>query len=266
LAARLFTLLPNNDHFRKSVTLKLSKRLTKIEALITADYSHIWDTCCDHGFLGTVLISHQKAPNIHFVDILPKLITPLHEKLSHLFSNPHHSSNLDSHSHEQTHWQTHCLDLAEIPLQHHPGKHLIIIAGIGGDLMIGCMKNIMSKHPDVEIDFIICPVRHLYTLRQQLIELKMTLKKEVLVKENKKIYEILLLSNASLPAGQLTPLKPVSPIGESIWQGNTAEEKNDAQEYLAIKIKHYQRMQPCLDNPDINKIIEAYQNITQFEK
>jgi tRNA (adenine22-N1)-methyltransferase len=262
LAACLSTLLPNNDHFRKSVTLKLSKRLTKIEALITADYTHIWDTCCDHGFLGTGLISNQKAPHIHLVDILPKLITPLHEKLSRLFSNPHHTCDLDSLSHKQTHWHTHCVNLAEIPLQHHPGKHLIIIAGIGGDLMIGCMKNIMCKHPDVEIDFILCPVRHLYTLRQQLIELKMTLKKEVLVKEKKKIYEILLLSNASLPAGQLTPLKPVSPIGESIWQGDTAEEKNDAQEYLAMKIKHYQRMRPWLDNPDMNKIIDAYQSIS----
>jgi tRNA (adenine22-N1)-methyltransferase len=126
------------------------------------------------------------------------------------------------------------------------------------------MRSILSKHPRLEIDFILCPVRHLYTLRQQLIELKMTLKKEVLVKEKKKIYEILLLSNASLPAGQLTPLKPVSPIGESIWQGDTAEEKNDAQEYLAMKIKHYQRMRPWLDNPDMNKIIDAYQSINSL--
>jgi tRNA (adenine22-N1)-methyltransferase len=242
--------------------LKLSKRLTKIEALITGDYAHIWDTCCDHGFLGTGLISHQKAPHIHLVDIVPKLITPLHEKLSRLFSNPYEASNLDVYSHRQTYWQTHCIDLAEIPLQRYPGKHLIIIAGIGGDLIIECMRSILSKHPRLEIDFILCPVRHLYTLRQQLIELKMTLKKEVLVKEKKKIYEILLLSNASLPAGQLTPLKPVSPIGESIWQGNTAEEKNDAQEYLAMKIKHYQRMQPWLDNPNMNKIIDAYKSIS----
>jgi len=237
--------------------LKLSKRLSKIEALITTDYTHIWDTCCDHGHLGASLIAHQKAPNIHLVDIVPELITQLETKLSHVFSNPYSPQSL-----LPTHWQTHCLDISELPLQQYPGKHLIIIAGIGGDLMIQCIRRIISKHPALEIDFILCPVRHLHTLRQQLIELNMPLKKEVLVKENKIFYEILLLTTAFLTANQTTPLKSVSPVGEAIWQGQTDIEKNEAQEYLDIKIQHYLKMQRGLDNPEVNKIIQAYQNIT----
>lgn len=233
--------------------LKLSKRLTTIEALITTDYTHIWDTCCDHGHLGTSLIAHQKAPNILLVDIVPELIAQLDTQLSQLFSNPY-----SPHSPVPTHWQTHCLDISELPLQQYPGKHLIIIAGIGGDLMIQCMRRIISEHPALEIDFILCPVRHLHTLRQQLIELDMSLKKEVLIKENKIFYEILLLSTASLTADQTKPLKSVSPIGDAIWQGDN----NEAQEYLDIKIQHYLKMQRGLDNPEVNNIIQAYQNIT----
>lgn len=234
----------------------LSKRLTQIEALITSEYTHIWDTCCDHGYLGESLISHQKAPNIHLVDIVAKIITPLDDRLSKLFSNPYSQANL------QTHWQTHCLDISRLPLQKYSGKHLIIIAGIGGDLMIECMRRIMSEHPSQEIDFILCPVRHLHTLREQLIELKMTLKEEVLIKENKIFYEILLLSNTALPPGQDTPLKPVSPVGEAIWQCKTDKEKSEAQEYLAIKIKHYLNMKRGFDTPEVNNIIQYYQNIT----
>jgi tRNA (adenine22-N1)-methyltransferase len=240
--------------------LILSKRLTQIEALITSEYTHIWDTCCDHGYLGESLISHQKAPNIHLVDIVPKIITPLDNRLSRLFSNPY--SALSSQANPQTHWQTHCLDISKLPLQHCSGKHLIIIAGIGGDLMIECMRRIMSEHPSQEIDFILCPVRHLHTLREQLIELKMTLKEEVLIKEKKIFYEILLLSNTALPPGQDTPLKPVSPVGEAIWQCKTDKEKSEAQEYLAIKIKHYLNMKRGFDTPEVNKIIQYYQNIT----
>jgi tRNA (adenine22-N1)-methyltransferase len=236
--------------------LILSKRLTQIEALITSEYTHIWDTCCDHGYLGESLISHQKAPNIHLVDIVAKIITPLDDRLSKLFSNPYSQANL------QTHWQTHCLDISRLPLQKYSGKHLIIIAGIGGDLMIECMRRIMSEHPSQEIDFILCPVRHLHTLREQLIELKMTLKEEVLIKENKIFYEILLLSNTALPPGQDTPLKPVSPVGEAIWQCKTDKEKSEAQEYLAIKIKHYLNMKRGFDTPEVNNIIQYYQNIT----
>jgi tRNA (adenine22-N1)-methyltransferase len=240
--------------------LILSKRLTQIKALITSEYTHIWDTCCDHGYLGESLISHQKAPNIHLVDIVPKIITPLDKRLSRLFSNPYSAPS--SQANPQTHWQTHCLDISKLPLQHYSGKHLIIIAGIGGDLMIECMRRIISEHPAQEIDFILCPVRHLHTLREQLIELKMSLKEEVLIKEKKIFYEILLLSNASLLTDQHTPLKPVSPVGEAIWQCKTDKEKSEAQEYLEIKIKHYLNMKRGFDTPEVNKIIQYYQNIT----
>lgn len=236
--------------------MKLSKRLTQIEDLITADYDHIWDTCCDHGLLGASLISQQKASHIHLVDIVPELVSTLNGKLTRLFSNPY--SQLST-SKLPTHWQTHCLDVSELPLHQNTGKHLIIIAGIGGDLMIECVQRIIAKNPTLTIDFILCPVRQLYTLRQQLIELKAELKNEVLVKENKIFYEILLLSVSPDTTNNRTA---VSPIGDLIWQSQTNEEKEIAKEYLQLNIMHYQKMQRGGINADAVKILAAYQAVS----
>ncbi|WP_198595364.1 SAM-dependent methyltransferase, partial [Vibrio lentus] len=50
--------------------MKLSNRLQTLHSLVSNDYQHIWDCCCDHGFLGVQLLSDNKAPLIHFVDIV----------------------------------------------------------------------------------------------------------------------------------------------------------------------------------------------------
>lgn len=88
-------------------------------------------------------------------------------------------------------WHTHCLDAAKIPLQNHAGKHLLIIAGVGGDLTAELVKAICVGHPQRELEFILCPVRQQFLLRQQLIELGCELIEEVLVSENNRYYEVL---------------------------------------------------------------------------
>lgn len=236
--------------------MKLSKRLTQIENLITADYDHIWDTCCDHGLLGASLISQQKARNIHLVDIVPDLVTTLNAKLIRLFANPYAQR---STSRSPTHWQTHCLDVSELPLHQHTGKHLVIIAGIGGDLMIECVQKIIAKNPTLTIDFILCPVRQLYTLRQQLIALNAELKDEVLIKENKIFYEILFLS---VSPNTTSNIAAVSPTGDRIWQGQTKEEKEIAKEYLQLNITHYQKMLRGRVNANTSEVLAAYQAVT----
>jgi len=228
--------------------LKLSKRLTQIEALIGHDYTHIWDTCCDHGFLGTHLIAQQRAANVHLVDIVPELITPLDDKLKALFSNAHGSK-----------WQTHCLDVSELPLQQYEGKHLVIIAGIGGDLMIQCLKKLLTNNPTANIDFILCPIRQLYNLRQQLIAFDMRLKQEVLVKENNQYYEILYVSRQKTSTTKESLLSGITPAGREIWQAENEEQTKVIEEYREITLQHYKRMLRGANNPALNEIIQAYQ-------
>jgi len=49
--------------------------------MVTSQYEHIWDCCCDHGLLGYALLSRLNAMNIpcniHFIDIVPPLMAEL---------------------------------------------------------------------------------------------------------------------------------------------------------------------------------------------
>ena len=221
--------------------MKLSKRLQQIEQMVTADYTHIWDCCCDHGFLGASLLSRQAAPNIHFVDIVPELINSIEIKLQQFYLN------------SNSNWQTHCLDVAKLPLKQYQGKHLIIIAGIGGDLMIKFIDHIYQQHPKLNIDFLLCPVNQQFSLREVLITLKFSLKKEMLVEDNRRFYEVILVSLTS------DIFKKISPIGENIWQADNAKQALVVKQYLAKTLNHYQRIQQG-GTENVDNIISTYRS------
>ncbi len=226
---------------------------------MTSQYDHIWDCCCDHGLLGYALLSRQAAANIHFVDIVPELMAEVENKLRRFCSNSNTSSS--------SRWQTHCLDVAKLPLDQYAGKHLVIIAGVGGDLMIKFIEAIYQNHSNLAVDFLLCPVHHQYPLRTKLIELDFSLKNEVLVQENRRFYEILLVSTSSEAD------RKVSPVGNQIWQSLTSKNSEQtskkqagiADNYLKKTLNHYQRMQqgssPGKAN-NVQHIIDAYRALS----
>ena len=226
------------------LNFKISHRLQAIEQMVTSQYDHIWDCCCDHGFLGSALLSRPEANTVHFVDIVPQLMTELENKLQRFYP----SSN----------WKTHCLDVAKLPLTQYKGKHLIIIAGIGGDLMIEFIEVIHKKYQDLNIDFLLCPVHHQFSLRQTLIALDFSLQHEVLLEENRRFYEILLLSMTS------DENKSVNPVGDIIWQSTSSHQSDTAQRYLTKTLNHYQRIQQGAHQGktnDVQHIIDAYRAV-----
>ncbi len=235
-------------------------RLTKIDEMINNHYQHIWDCCCDHGLLGLALLKRHGANTIHFIDIVEPLITKLHTQLL-----THFASNLNA-------WQTHCLDVTKIPLSKQPtvnptnlerstyaghlssGKHLIIIAGVGGDLLIELVTAIVRQHAQQELEFMLCPVHHNYKVRQALISLDFSLINEAIVKENKRFYEIIhVVVN---PKANKSQLKPIAVVGSSMWDFSCVEH----QQYFNETINHYQRM---LNNPNgnANAILAAYKKL-----
>ena len=230
--------------------MKLGKRLQQIESMVTSEYTHIWDCCCDHGLLGAALLSRQAALYVHFVDIVPELISELENKLQQF-----HPKELSANG---TQWQTHCIDVTALPLQEYEGKHLVIIAGVGGVLVTQFVKAIYQSHPTANIDFLLCPVHHQFTLRQQLIKLDFCLQTEVLVEENQRFYEILIVSVAT----DMNKQRPkVSTVGNLIWETDTVEQAKNAVNYLTKTLNHYQRIQ-LGNNGDVKHIIEAYQSVT----
>lgn len=230
-----------DDSRKYARNLKFSNRLKQIEQMVTTEYSHIWDCCCDHGFLGATLLARQAA-NIHFVDIVPELMAQLEHKLKRFF--PHSTAN----------WSTHCLDVSKLPLAQYEGKHLIIIAGIGGDLMIQFVDAIHQKHSHLTLDFLLCPVRQQFALRQKLINLNFSLKREKLVEDNHRFYEAILVSSFT------DIYAPISPVGDKIWHSTSAEQTIVTKKYLNQILNHYQRIQQG-GATNVDHIIEAYRAI-----
>jgi tRNA (adenine22-N1)-methyltransferase len=225
------------------------------------------------------LLHQQRAPNIHLVDIVPDLMHSLSCKLEAHFPDT-----------KKCQWHTHCLDIKELPLSEYgysrynpydksfEQKHLVIISGIGGELTAQCVKEITLNNPNLNISFLLCPVHHVYTLRAQLIELDMILNKEVLIKENKRFYEAIWVSNRSTTTQSLHQM--VSPVGNSIWKSQKNHKIKEAQEYLKTTLDHYQRINNGLKKNDLKKvdtdsksnsqidleistIIKAYQSISK---
>lgn len=222
-------------------SVKMGRRLQQIQALLCKRYTHIWDCCCDHGQLGFSLLKEQAAGTVHFVDIVPELLEQIEQTLCNYWKGDRKS------------WQVHCLDAANLPLKQFSAEpqtdqHLIIIAGVGGDLMIELLQSLLCLCAHYHVEFILCPVHHNYKVRQYLITNHFALLNESLVFENKRGYEIL---HVSVDASQ-----PLSVIGSKMWDLRNPLHRN----YLQKTISHYQRIARN-PNMDVQSIIDEYQKL-----
>lgn len=214
--------------------MKLSSRLDTIKNKVPDLYDHIWDCCCDHGQLGTALLASQPKSVIHFVDVVDELMVELESQLKK------HASAI------QSQWKVHCMDVAKLPLIKGK-KNLIIIAGVGGDLLIELVRSIQRRNQGIELEFILCPVLHNHMVRCELIKMGFGLLSETLVKENKRFYEVLHVSNQAA--------KALTIVGSEMWDLSDPDHK----EYLEKTMSHYQRMEA---NPRcIDRVSELYKNV-----
>jgi len=217
--------------------LKISHRLQKIDSFIVKHYEHIWDCCCDHGFLGLHLLERQAADTVHFSDTVEHILINLKNQLEQCHNIPPST------------WQTHCQDAATLDLystsQGVKNPQLIIIAGVGGELTISLVTALLKSHPDLELEFLLCPVHHNYKVRQALINLELGLINECLLTENKRFYEVIHVSRQAKT--------PISKVGSIMWDLSRAIDSA----YLKATIGHYQRMGK--NNGEVKVIIENYQ-------
>lgn len=216
--------------------IKLGKRLTSIEKMVSTDYDHIWDCCCDHGLLGFQLLENNKAKHIHFVDVVAPLLEEIESKLTRFYRG-------------ESQWYIHCDDVATLLLPHDKNqKHLIIIAGIGGQLLISLLTKLLPLTAGLNVEFILSPVHHNYQLRTFLNKQSCGLIHEAIVEENKRFYELIHFDNH---CGVV-----ISKVGEKMWDFNNRQHQN----YLTQTLQHYQRMAKN-PNIDVSEIIKAYQDL-----
>lgn len=248
--------------------MKLSHRLAELQFIVLtaqekSPYDHIWDCCCDHGYLGISLLnalrsnkSGSKTSQIHFVDIVSHLIEQLNESLSAYALDP---SKTDLSS---TPWHTHCLDTRDIPLNQHQGKHLVIIAGVGGVQTQEFIQQLCNNNPNQAFDVLLCPVHQLYPLRSTLNTQGFGLIEEHLIKENKRYYEVIYASHPYDAAAKTN----ITLTGDKIWQSNSKEEEIITKEYLHKLIQHYQKMlkgklPDSNEHTEIQHILRDYQRL-----
>jgi tRNA (adenine22-N1)-methyltransferase len=232
--------------------VKTSQRLQKIDKMITQRYDHIWDCCCDHGLLGYRLLRREATRTVHFVDVVEPLIIEVRTKLQRFFTQgfPEHS------------WEVHCTDVAALQVSsaalasHHRSNeglnestykstHLMVIAGVGGDLLIELVRGLLNANPEQNLEFLLCPVYHNYKVREALVEMGFGLLNESLMRENNHFYEIMHVSTKAS--------EPISLAGSVMWDFS----REDDREYLARTINHYQRMSKNAGR-DVQRIIDAY--------
>jgi tRNA (adenine22-N1)-methyltransferase len=205
------------------------------------NYDHVWDCCCDHGYLGAHLLSLSTQSTIHFVDIVPSLMFELEQKLH---------KHMAQYANQ---WQVHCLDIATLPLQQYPGRHLIIIAGIGGELMQQLLLPILNQSDLSATDLLLCPVNNAFQVRTTCCDHGLSLIDERLIVENGRYYELLKVHQQ--PDG-----KPLSLVGDKIWQVENTQQEQVAQHYLNKTLRHYTNLIKSDPNTG-NAMISAYQNV-----
>lgn len=216
--------------------MNLSPRLNQLKALITKPYDNIWDGCCDHGLLGQSLLAAYPTSTIHFVDINASIIQALTQKLK---LSTHHN------------WLCHIDDVSNIPMPQSQ-TNLIILAGIGGQLMLQILEKLLNKirqdNLENHVEFLLAPIHHQYQLREFLRTQNVSALKEKLVQDNKRFYEILHLS--------LNGNSLISHIGNELWK-NPSDVHHA---YLKRLIEHYERLNK--NNPtDAKKILDQYRQL-----
>ncbi|WP_194842553.1 tRNA (adenine(22)-N(1))-methyltransferase TrmK [Endozoicomonas sp. OPT23] len=203
-------------------SVKLGLRLLAIEQMVTRHYDNIWDCCCDHGLLGMRLLEKQAAEKVHFVDVVESLVNGVNQALS---------GNPELYPADQ--WQTLCMDVARLPVSeastHKGDSHLVIIAGVGGDLLFELVEAIHKANPETNIEFLLCPVRQHFHVRESLINMGMKLINESIVYENRLFYEIIHVARKGR--------EELTCVGSKMWDFSD----EDHCLYLQQTVSHYQR-------------------------
>ena len=224
--------------------MKLSKRLTAIDTLISQHHDIIWDCCCDHGYLGMALLKRAAANQIIFVDIVATLMNDLKAQLSSI-------NKLQKLCNKTAQWQVLCQDVGKIELAQCKSQ-VVIIAGVGGELLLSLVQQIIANNEMARLTnvrFILCPIHHSYKLRVGLKQCGLGLVSEQIVYDNKRFYEVLDVA--------FTAETKISCTGVNMWDFSLPEHVA----YRHQLLKHYNKMLNK-DTQYYEKVIADYQRLS----
>lgn len=205
----------------------------------TRQYDDIWDCCCDHGYLGIKILARELCDRVHFVDQASHLIDELRPRLA---------------SYPANRYQTQAVDASELRFD-ADRRHLIIIAGVGGEHSVDILREILRNHQGLSperfsLDFLFCPTTTQFDLREYLTDESFGLLHETMVTEKGRDYEVI----GARWTAHSTDLPRVSKTGNH-WDLRDAVHYR----YLTKLIKHYQRRTLGNNAVEARRILDIYQ-------
>ena len=195
----------------------------------------IWDCCCDHGYLGMHILNAGLADTIRFVDQLPHIIERLAGQLA---LQPH------------TNYETITASVADLQPE-ADRQHLIILAGIGGEIMAQLMSHLTMAKGSYSAEYIFCASATQFDIREYLNRHNFLLKEEQFIVSGKQSYELIYCATSTTDHGQ-----PVSLTG-NMWQ----QDNPDHVRYLNMLHDHYQRMHRYKPDDWSHKAVRAYNTL-----
>ncbi len=206
--------------------------MTALSQLVPNHCDYIYDICCDHGQIGMSLLPHHF---VHFIDQIPSITEELIKRLIATDIPIRDKYKVSTESATKSQYIS-------------TNNTCYILAGIGGVLACEIISRIDEVYQDG--DYILVSVhKNVIQVRNHLNNLGYRLTQELLVKDNDKYYEILLVSK--IGADNITE------IGSLMWQ--KADKLH--MEYLLMQIDYY-ALKSKYDQK-YQKYIEQYQSILQ---
>lgn len=250
--------MSNRDYMAKPIstlssipkTPYLGPRLRALFELIeqyqtsSEPYHFLWDCCCDHGYLGIKLLHKGLCQHLHFNDQVPHLIEDLKSRLSR-YPSVFFKSNVTAS----------IGDAGQLRLDSEH-RHLMILAGVGGEHLVTILKQLVAAHKGQTIDFLFCPSTTQFDLREYLTSQNFSVLTEFLVTERDRDYEVIHV--------RLNPPEvhqSVSLTGQ-FWQ----EDNEVHLRYLQRTIDHYRRRTQGKQQQEAQRVLSIYlalwQNLT----
>lgn len=164
------------------------KRLKSILSLNVKKPTHIYDLYTDHGKIGIALSNQFQNSFLSFIDIRDHLIKDLEKK--YLSNDLYRFITQDAN-----------LTILE-------DNSLVLMCGVGGNLIISCLQNYLKQDNIASQEFLICATMHTLEIRKFLQENKFTQKDSIVANENGRCYEVMLVSRTK----SYSPIEIFAPL------------------------------------------------------
>lgn len=191
----------------------LGKRLKALYELTDAQDRYFYDLCCDHGNLGICVHLNKRPLSTTLNDQVESICINLEKQITDITR----LENINVLNQDAT--------KIKFKVQ---GPKCVLIAGIGGPLLLKIVENLIPQINKEDI-LILSPHTKIHEVRSKLKVLGLTLIEEVYCCENNKHYEMLKVSLN--PKG-----KEITLVGTDLW----VTKSFDRQDYLNEMIKYYQ--------------------------